>query len=105
MARKITTLAIKAFMSGEAFNRDNTSVEIRNFKDEARLSAVLKLHGNVIARRVLSCNDNLLEVCDGNWQTNTTKERLNGIPGVSICQKKGQWFLNGNAWNGEWTTI
>lgn len=103
MARKITTQAIQAFMSGRAFNLDNTSVEIRNFKDEDRLSAVLKLHGNVIARRVLSTS--LIEVCDGNWQTNTTKERLNGIPGVSVNQKKGQWYLNGNVWNGEWTAI
>lgn len=101
MARIITTQAINAFMSGKPFNKDNTSVEIRPFKDESFNSAILKLHGNVIARR---CGE-LLEVCDGGWQTNTTKERLNGIPGVSVCQKKGEWFLNGNKWDGFWTAI
>lgn len=103
MARQITQESINAFMSGRAFNKSNMSVEIRPFKDESVMSAVLKLHGNVIARRVLS--NGLIEICDGNWQTNTTKERLNGIPGVSVNQKKGQWFLNGVAWSGEWTTI
>lgn len=103
MARKITTAAIEAFMSGRVFNRDNTSVEVRSFKDETRVSAVLKLHGNVIARRTL--DGQLLEVCDGNYQSNTTKERLNGIPGVSVVQKKGLWYLNGNEWDGSWTKV
>lgn len=103
MARKITELAVDAFMSGRVFSRDNTSVEVRPFKEESRVSAVLKLHGNVIARRTL--DGSLLEVCDGNWQTNTTKERLNGIPGVRVAQKKGQWFLNDVSWSGDWTKV
>jgi hypothetical protein len=103
MAHKITTEAVDAFMSGNSFNKSNTSVEIRSFKDEPRTSAVLKLHGNVIARR--SLDGRVLEVCDGNWQTRTTKERLNGIPGVCVYQIKGQWFLNGNEWSGDWTAI
>lgn len=103
MARQITQESITAFMSGRTFNKSNMSVEIRPFKDEDSNSAILKLHGNVIARRLLS--GGLLEVCDGNWQTNTTKERLNGIPGVSVNQKKGQWFLNGVEWDGSWTKI
>lgn len=103
MARKITQDAINAFIAGAKFNRDNTSVEIRPFKDESRVSAVLKLHGNVIARRTL--DGKVLEVCDGNWQTVTTKERLNGIPGVSLRQRKGVWYLNGKEWDGSWTTV
>ena len=98
MARKITTLAINAFMSGVKFNKDNTSVDVNPFGD-----VVLYLHGNQIAQRRKIEND--LQITNAGWQSNTTKERLNGIPGVSICQKKGQWFLNGNTWNGEWTTI
>lgn len=103
MARKITQESINAFMSGRVFNKSNMSVEIRPFKDEDQNSAVLKLHGNVIARRLLS--GGLLEVCDGNWQTRTTKERLNGIPGVSVHQAKGQWYINGQEWDGSWFKI
>ena len=103
MARKITTDAINAFMSARTFNRDNTNVEVRPFKDEKVESVILKLHGNVIARRLMGSNT--IEVCDGNWQTNTTKERLNGLPGVSVCQRKGVWYLNGVEWDGGWTTV
>lgn len=103
MARKITTEAVNAFMNGQKFNKDNTTVEIRPFKLEDKESSILKLHGNVIARRTL--DGQLLEVCDGNWQTNTTKERLNGIPGVCVCQRKGVWFLNGKEWDGSWTAV
>lgn len=103
MARKITTDAINAFMSARTFNRDNTSVEVRPFKDEKVDSVILKLHGNVIARRLVGSST--IEVCDGNCPSNTTKERLNGLPGVSVCQRKGVWFLNGEEWDGSWTTV
>jgi len=103
MARKITTDAINAFMSARTFNRDNTSVEVRPFKDEKVDSVILKLHGNVIARRLVGSN--AIEVCDGNYPSNTTKERLNGLPGVSVCQRKGVWFLNGVEWDGSWETV
>lgn len=103
MARKITTDAINAFMSAKTFNRDNTSVEVRPFKDEKVESVILKLHGNVIARRLVGSNT--IEVCDGNYQSKTTKERLNGIPGVSVCQRKGVWYLNSVEWDGSWTSV
>lgn len=103
MARKITTESVDAFMSAKPFNKANMSVEVRPFKDETRTSAILKLHGNVIARR--SLDGQVFEVCDGNYQSNTTKERLNGLPGVSIHQKNFTWFLNGQEWDGSWTAI
>lgn len=103
MARLITTAAINAFMSARTFNRDNTSVEIRPFKAETENSVILKLHGNVIARRLVGSNT--IEVCDGNYPSKTTKERLNGLPGVSVCQRKGVWFLNGEEWDGSWATV
>lgn len=101
--RQITKDSVAAFMAGRVFNRDNTSVEVREFKSEDRLSAVLKLHGNVIARR--SLDGAVFEVCDGGWQTRTTAERLNGLPGVRVHQKKGQWFLNDAPWSGDGATI
>ncbi|UAV84643.1 hypothetical protein PHB09_148 [Pseudomonas phage PHB09] len=97
MARKITTEAVNAFMFGQKFNKDNTSV----FVGESGTSS-MHLHGNLIARRF---PDGKIEVGNAGWFSNTTKERLNGLPGVSICQKKGVWFLNGEEWDGSWTTV
>lgn len=97
MARKITTDAISAFMSARAFCRDNTWVMV----DTETVG--LSLHGHTIARRKIGSNE--IEVTNAGWFTNTTKERLNGIPGVSVCQRKGVWFLNGEEWDGSWTTV
>lgn len=58
----------------------------------------LTLHGNVIARHGAMG----LEVTLAGWNSNTTRERLNGLPGVSVCTKLGQAFLNGKAWSGAW---
>lgn len=105
MARKITTDAINAFMSAKPFNRDNTSVtiELVKFAMFEEKFVVLRLHGNKIAQRIVGSNE--LEISNGGWSSNTTKERLNGLPGVSICQRKGVWYLNGEAWTGEWVTV
>lgn len=99
MARKITTDAINAFMLGNEFKRDNTEVTVQAFAGTTNLY----LHGNLIARRYTD-NGNI-HVTNANWQSNTTKERLNGIPGVSIVQRKGIWLLNGNEWNGDWIKV
>lgn len=103
MARKITTAAVAAFLKGKAFRFDNTSVQVRPFQADKEDSVILVLHGNPIARYKVA--DRVLYVCDGNHQTNTTKERLNGLPGVSVHQKAGQWYLNGEKWDGYWTKI
>lgn len=97
MARKITVESCNAFMSARQFNKDNTSVSI-----EAD-TLIMRLHGNEIARRPVGSNK--IEITNAGWFSTTTKERLNGLPGVSVCQKKGVWFLNGNEWNGEWVTV
>lgn len=55
------------------------------------------LHSNLIAKVSI---DGLF-ITNAGWESNTTKERLNGINGVSIQQKKGVWYLNGTEWNGE----
>lgn len=103
--RKITRSAIDAFVAGAEFSRDNTRVEVRPFKLASEPSVILVLHNNPIAAYVESAGVSSLQVCDGNHQTNTTKERLNGLPGVRVHQKAGQWYLNGVAWDGYWTHV
>ena len=66
------------------------------------------LHGNCIATRAhfgAELKDNQFMISAAGWKTNTTKERLNGLPGVSIRQKKGEWYLNGKLWDGNWIII
>lgn len=103
--RKITEAAIAAFLSGEEFRLDNTRVEVRPLKLASEPSVILVLHGNPIAAYLKSAGVSSLQVCDGNHQTRTTKERLNGLPGVRVHQKAGQWYLNGVAWDGYWTHV
>ena len=53
----------------------------------------------MIAYKMLGGNKIHIQNCG--WFTNTTKERLNALPNVSIQQKKGVWYLNGEKWNGQ----
>ena len=94
--RKITKEAVNKFLSREPFRKSNMSVE------ESYGLYKLKLHGNTIATI-----DELgvLSVSNAGWASNTTKERLNGLPNVRINQKNWTWYLNGNQWNGEWTRV
>lgn len=102
MARKITTDAINAFMSTTNFSRDNTMVRV---ECESMGLVHLYLHGNLIAKRYTETSKEILMVSNAGWFSNTTKERLNAIPGVSVCQRKGVWFLNGKEWDGSWKTV
>jgi hypothetical protein len=92
--RKITEQSVNAFMNAKKFNKGNMSVDV------LPNVTVLKLHGNEIAYRY---NDpkNTISITNCGWKTNTTKERLNGIPNVSIYQKDWQWYLNGKKWDGK----
>jgi len=80
--RKITKESAKALKNNETFNRDNTNVS----------KGSMFLHGNNIANLV----GNQLEIFDCNWQTTTTKERLNGVLYYfdlgHIFQKNFAWF-------------
>lgn len=87
--RKITKMAVYAFENALPFNKGNTSVEV--FPNVT----ILKLHGNAIAYKY-NDPENTVSVTDATWQTNTTKERLNGILeslGAYIYQKAFKWFL------------
>jgi len=94
--RKITEESINAFLNRTNFSKANMIV--KNENEETRL----KLHGNTIA--ILNENNELF-ITNCGWESNTTKERLNALPNVSIRQKNFEWFLNGELWNGELTKI
>jgi hypothetical protein len=96
--RKITQQAAAAFETGRQFKSGNTSVSVDD------RGVILSLHGNAIA-----CKDpdGTLRVRSAGWETSTTKERLNGISGVSVWQSKGLWYLNGTYWenSSNWTKV
>lgn len=100
MARKITEQAVNAFLAGRAFCSGNSSVEF----SPLGAIVVLKLHGNAIARYDKG-DISTMEVCNGGWSSNTTKERLNGLPGVRVNQKDWTWYLNGVEWDGGWRRV
>ncbi len=88
--KKITSDSVRALLDGIPFKRDNTEV--------VREGTIyyLKLFGNKIA----AMRNGNLWISNAGWFSNTTKERLNGLPGVHINQKNWEWYLNGNQWNG-----
>jgi len=46
-----------------------------------------------------------LWICNGGWNSRTTKERLNGLSGVHIQQRRGVWLLNERVWDGRWVNV
>lgn len=93
--RKITQQSARAFMNHAPFDSKTTKVKIEN--------NVVKMYlfGNLIAKK----QEGKIFITSTGWRTNTTKERLNGLLGVSVSQKKGIWYLNGTQWGGEWVEI
>ena len=96
--RNITRLAVKAFFNRERFSMDNTKVTTRFDAKNDTIEQVFYLHGHAIAQ--LTPSGVILSNCG--WQTNTTKERLNGIlehmGQDKIRQVKGVWYQNGTEW-------
>ena len=97
--RKITQQAVEAFESVRSFKSGNTQGRVIPQTGGGAL-VLLELHGNAIARHE-SWNGRTF-ITHAGWETRTTKERLNGLRGVSISQMNWDWYLNGKAWNGEW---
>lgn len=93
--RKITKQITNNFLNEKSCHIGNSSVSCHDGM------TWLYLHGNCIAKK----KGTELWVTAAGWQTTTTKERLNGLPGVNIYQKNFQWYLNGQKWDGEWTQI
>lgn len=104
--RKITEKSVRNFLDGVPFKKGNMEV--------CREGSIyyLKLHGNKIAAKTTNGD---IWISNAGWFSRTTRERLNGLPGVNIIQKKRLkaltgvtpiktpciWYLNGNPWNGK----
>jgi hypothetical protein len=97
--RKVTKEAVSAFNQKRNKSIGNTSVIV----NESVGIVGLYLHGNLIAERHIETD--AIRITNAGWFSPTTKERLNGLPGVSVAQKDGNWYLNGELWNGEWKQI
>lgn len=89
--KKVTREIVSAFMQGKAQKLSNSETD----------GTALFLFGNKIAEK----RSDGLYVSNAGWQSKTTKERLNGLPNVSIQQKKGIWHLNGEMWAGNWIKV
>jgi hypothetical protein len=103
--RQITADAVRAFNNRQTFKRSNTEVKVTEYPPKGSFVGFkrteLFLHGNMIA-----ANDgDGTYISNGGWSSLTTKERLNGLSGVSIVQKDWEWFLNGEQWGGQWIKV
>lgn len=86
--RQITRDAVYAFNNGYKFRRDNTRVAVDTDGDR-----YFYLHNNLIA----FTDSDKFYITDGGWQSNTTKERLNGIlsgTSFSVYQKNWTWYIH-----------
>ena len=98
--RQITEQSVRAFLNAEKFNKSNMSVEV-----EPNVT-VLKYQGNAIAYKY-NDTEGTISITNCGWESNTTKERLNGVillSGVNIkpiYQKNFVWYLDGKQWDGE----
>ena len=92
--RQISFDAAEKFMQAKKFKRDNTEVVV------LPNVTILKLYDNEIAY-LYNDPSNTLSITNCGWDTNTTKDRLNSLPNVSISQLKGKWYLNNELWNGK----
>lgn len=95
--RKVTEDSINAFYNdAKGTFGGNTRVEVQD-----NGATLLYLFENLIAVK----DNGVIKITDAGWQSNTTRERLNGLQGVHIRQKNFEWFLNGEEWNGNWKQI
>lgn len=91
--RKITEQAIDAFMNHRRFKKKNTEV----YKGE--FTTLLILFGNTIAYHHHNSGD--IEITTCGWNTQTTVERLSGIPCVYLRKFKKELYLDNRKWDGK----
>jgi hypothetical protein len=90
--------AVSCFRNGGNAKFNNIEVVTENGVSK------MYLFGNLIA--TLEHNvGGVMKITNADWRSNTTKERLNGLPNVRINQAKGVWYLNRVEWNGAWKQI
>ena len=92
--KQITKKAIEKFMNAQSWKQDNTQVKV------LPNVTILSLFDNEIAY-LYNDPKRTLSITNCGWFSQTTKERLNGIPNVNISQKKGECYLNGVVWDGK----
>jgi predicted DNA-binding protein (MmcQ/YjbR family) len=92
--KKITAQALDAFINARKFKKDNMTIEVQPNV------TVMRLYGHPIAY-LYNDPERTLSISACGWLTNTTKERLNALPGVHINQKNWRWYLNGMEWDGK----
>lgn len=89
--RLVTQKIVDAFMQGRKLKVGNTRID----------DATIYLHDNKIAQ----WREDGIWVSNAGWFSNTTKERLNGLPFVRIYQRDYRWYLNDQPWDGRWTKV
>ena len=89
--RKITKEIVAAFMNRECKRIGNSRTDGKAFY----------LHENPIAVHLSEG----INITTAGWNTPTTRERLNGIPGVRVYVRDHQLYLNGERWDGSWTEV
>ena len=87
MTRQITKDSVRAFLNDQTFCKSNTTVTRKDGVTS------LLLWGNRIAYK----QDGKLFVSLCGYNTTTTRERLNGIPCLSVCSKNFTPYINGVA--------
>ena len=80
--RKVTKEVVSSFMHRQPKAVGNTTTD----------GDTLRLHGNAIARWT---ETGQLEVSFAGWGTVTTRDRLNGIPGVNVHQHRHDQYMDG----------
>lgn len=89
--RNITAKITKAFIARQTAYLDNTRTDGNS----------LFLHEN----RIAEFRAGELWITTAGWNTRTTAERLNGLPGVRVNTVKGDLKLNGADWDGGWVRV
>lgn len=92
MSRKVTLEAVELFLDPEQIqNRSKTFGKNTRVFWNTSYMKVLELHDNPIAQ----ITEEILSITTAGWNTNTTKERLNGLPGGAGVPRKeealSQW--------------
>lgn len=94
--RKITKQSIEAFKNDTSFRGQNMKVEIRNGE------TFMYYHNNMIAHKHEGGKKLFISTCG--WESNTTKERLNGLLLMygkdRISQKNFVWYLGTELFKG-----